>query len=69
MTEHISDQLDIASNLTSLMTDKAIKQASINANKLEVEATGRCLNCDEPLQDGKRWCNKSCLDDFERNKR
>lgn len=27
-------------------------------------ATGRCLNCDEPVPDGARWCDYECMQDF-----
>ena len=29
-------------------------------------ATGFCLNCEEPLEDGHRWCDADCRDDFEK---
>lgn len=27
-------------------------------------AVGHCLNCEEPLADGMRWCDADCRDDF-----
>ncbi|MDR1063651.1 MAG: hypothetical protein LBL48_06930 [Azoarcus sp.] len=30
------------------------------------EATGFCLNCAEPLPNGRRWCSPECRDDWER---
>lgn len=29
-------------------------------------ATGRCYSCDEDVGPGRKFCNKDCLDDFER---
>ena len=29
-------------------------------------ATGRCYSCDEPVPEGRKFCNRDCLDDFER---
>ncbi|MDR1423478.1 MAG: hypothetical protein LBI92_02560 [Azoarcus sp.] len=29
-------------------------------------ATGFCLNCAEPLLDGRRWCDAECRDNWER---
>lgn len=29
-------------------------------------ATGFCLNCDEPLAAGHRWCDADCRDDYEK---
>jgi hypothetical protein len=30
------------------------------------DATGFCLNCGEPLSDGRRWCDADCRDDWQR---
>lgn len=35
----------------------------------EAKATGYCLNCGEPLEKGKRWCDKDCRDDWEKEKK
>jgi len=31
------------------------------------QATGRCLWCNEPLADGRRWCDAECRDEWERH--
>lgn len=31
-------------------------------------ATGRCLNCDEPVEHPRRWCNNECREDWERRR-
>lgn len=33
------------------------------------QATGFCLNCDEPLADGARWCDEHCRDDWQQDQR
>ena len=42
-------------------------------NKLEPDAVavGKCLNCDLPLTDGRRWCSSDCRDEWqdEQNKK
>jgi hypothetical protein len=30
-------------------------------------ATGQCLNCEEPLPAGMRWCGAECRDDWQRD--
>lgn len=30
------------------------------------EANGLCLNCEEPVAMGLRWCDKDCLSDWEK---
>lgn len=32
-------------------------------------ATGGCLNCDEPVAVGCRWCGADCLFDWQRQER
>lgn len=31
---------------------------------IKYHAIGYCLNCGEPLDDGVRWCDADCRDDF-----
>ncbi|PZQ21150.1 MAG: hypothetical protein DI569_12860 [Sphingopyxis macrogoltabida] len=28
-------------------------------------ATGHCLNCGEPMPEGRRWCDADCRDDWQ----
>jgi len=32
--------------------------------ELEALPTGHCLNCDEPLESGRRWCDAACRDEW-----
>jgi hypothetical protein len=70
MKEHLSDQLDVASELEMKASDASIKYISSKANTLEVEAKGYCLFCGEDFDDSptKRWCDSNCLQDYERLK-
>lgn len=50
--------------LTAMDLQLAMKH--INTAR-EVEATGRCLNCDNALDDPtQRWCDGDCRDDWEK---
>lgn len=31
---------------------------------VKYHAIGNCLNCEEPLDEGLRWCDADCRDDF-----
>lgn len=31
-------------------------------------ACGQCLNCGEPLEGLRRWCDEDCREDWERKK-
>jgi hypothetical protein len=33
------------------------------------DPTGNCLNCDEPLAIGCRWCGADCLFDWQKQQR
>lgn len=37
--------------------------------QLEIDPTGYCLNCEEPLHKvGLRWCDAACRDDWEEHR-
>lgn len=60
----MSDNLDVASEREEL--ERTLAQA---IRKPEGPlATGRCLFCDEIVDDGLRWCDNWCRDDWERAK-
>ena len=62
-TEKFSDESDRASAIEAAAIDVGVEQARIKANKLEFEPTGFCLNCETPLAEGIRFCDKDCADD------
>ncbi len=68
-TEKFADESDRASSLESLALETTIEAARIKANKLEFEPTGFCLNCNEPLKEGLRFCNGECRDDHAKRNR
>lgn len=70
MKEHLSDQLDIASELEMKASDSTIKYISSKANTLEVEAIGYCLFCGEDFDGSlvKRFCDFNCMTDYSRLK-
>lgn len=70
MKEHLSDQLDVASELEMKASDASIKYISSKADTLEVEATGYCLFCGEDFDGSKvkRFCDFNCMQDYERRK-
>jgi predicted nucleic acid-binding Zn ribbon protein len=68
-TEKFSDESDRASAIEAAAIDVGIEQARIKANTLEFEPTGFCLNCNEPLAEGHRFCDKDCADDHAKRLR
>lgn len=58
-----SDIIDRANVVADLNLNIALAAAS--SKRPVAEPTGFCLNCGEPLSDGKRWCNPECREDWE----
>ena len=42
---------------------------SLDPNKREAEATGYCLYCGEPLAGGRRFCDRECMLEWERERK
>lgn len=61
------DILDIAKEVEEKGLSIAIKSAL--EQKTVIMATGKCLCCDEPLAPDLRWCDKECLDDWEKEQK
>lgn len=58
----MADIIDKADELNETYLRAALAQRRTRAP----EANGLCLNCDEPVAMGLRWCDKDCLGDWER---
>jgi predicted nucleic acid-binding Zn ribbon protein len=59
--------MDIADRAQQL--EEAARQAALTYRQridAPVAGDGVCLNCEEPLADGQRFCDQSCRDDFAR---
>jgi len=57
------DQLDLASAL-----EERNRHTAVAVRKPEgPKPTGECLWCGEPVEDGRRWCNFSCLSCWEKH--
>ncbi|MFN8993262.1 MAG: hypothetical protein ACK5X3_06315 [Pseudomonadota bacterium] len=37
--------------------------------RASLPAVGQCYSCAEPVDDGRRFCDRDCLDDYERAER
>ena len=63
MTQKPADVSDIAS-----LTEERARQAAISMRKPHgPPATGYWLNCGEPQEEGRRWCDAECRDLWEKN--
>lgn len=62
-------QADRTADLSDLATqqEQMFLDASLTLRKPEgPPACGHCLNCDEPLPAGARWCDADCREDWEK---
>jgi len=60
----MSDDIDRANEYVQTLTDAAL---SVRKPAGPV-ATGRCLNCDQPVESPRRWCDADCRDQWERER-
>ena len=57
----MSDDVDRAQNEVDRATAEAMKMRKVAGPV----ATGRCLYCDEILDDVQRWCDSVCRDEWQ----
>lgn len=58
----MADQFDRATEIEERDREQALAMRKPEGPA----ATGFCLNCEEPLEDGRRWCDKDCSTDWQR---
>lgn len=56
------DEADLAQDHIEKTLALQIAQARAKAAQ---QPSGECLNCGEPLGEGRRYCNSECREDFE----
>lgn len=59
------DELDRAQKDILMHTANLIKSA-VGHTGHEVEETGFCLYCGEPLKEGMRWCDAECRNAWQK---
>lgn len=61
----MADQFDLASEYEELERLSCLNRLK-SGSQPTAKATGQCLYCEEPLPEGRRWCNAECRDEWER---
>lgn len=61
--------IDKSDELAEMIKQKRITSIRESAEQQEAKATGRCLFCHEFVEDGRRWCDSDCRDDWEAERR
>jgi hypothetical protein len=62
----MANEADQAAEAEEVFLRVSLLNAQADPNKLEVEPEGECLFCFEPLAKPRRWCDKTCMDDWQR---
>jgi hypothetical protein len=57
----MSDEADAA----DITAEQHLKDA-LTRRRASLPAVGQCYSCAEPVEGSQRFCNKDCLDDYER---
>jgi hypothetical protein len=60
------DDIDRAQAAQQIATDAAIRVATQRRTAEPPAASGGRLNCEEPLNEGQRFCDSDCRDDYMR---
>jgi hypothetical protein len=55
------DEADAAQHQEALA-----QQAAMRKRHATLPAIGRCYSCDAQVEAGRKFCDRDCLDDFER---
>ena len=61
----MSDEVDVANDLAQHAIDVGIRNAHDKIKKPSNQ-TGRCIWCETPVKDDRRWCSVECRNEFEK---
>ena len=64
LSEDMTDEFDLASDIEQQHRDSAIN--AIRKKKPVAQATGLCLTCMMPVDNGRRWCCADCRDQWSK---
>ena len=62
----MADEIDLASDMMEAQISRAVAKAG--GQEIPTNHTGKCLYCREPVEDGRRWCDADCREEYERRK-
>ena len=58
--ERLADEIDIANDDIQKRLNASLK--TVNTS-IETNQTGKCVWCEEPVVDERRWCSPQCRDE------
>ena len=63
----MSDIIDEANNQAQKVLDRQIALSRGEALNVFPNTSGVCWECNAPIHDGRRWCNKECAERAEKD--
>lgn len=61
----MSDEADIANDYLQQMIDTALTNAH-NKATIAPNTTGKCIWCEESIDDNRRWCSVDCRNEYQK---
>jgi hypothetical protein len=61
----MGDDADVANDFMQHMIDVGVKNAHDKIKKPSNQ-TGKCIWCETPVKDDRRWCSTECRNEFEK---
>lgn len=62
----MNDEADIANDYLQQMIDTAITNAH-NKATIVPNTTGKCIWCEESIDDNRRWCSVDCRNEYQKH--
>jgi hypothetical protein len=66
LQQKMADEVDVASDMMEAQISRAVAKAA--GLEIPKNTTGKCLSCLEKVEDGRRWCDADCREEYERRK-
>ena len=62
----MSDEADIANDYLQQMIDTALTNAH-NKVTIPPNISGKCIWCEESIDDNRRWCSVDCRNEYQKH--
>ena len=62
----VADDIDLANEMLDAQISRAVAKAS--GLEIPINTSGKCLYCQEKVDNGRRWCDAECREYYEQRK-
>jgi hypothetical protein len=60
----MADDIDKANDQVQKTLDSTLRAMRKNSGEPPKTLTGKCIWCEEPIRDNRRWCSAECRDTY-----